>query len=246
MSSNRHTSALLDLPLEIRCLIWDELFFRQKSYGSCIYPIGRQPTLRHVRLSTTGRTTYFDTSIIRTCKQLQQEAECLLYSQSLWTIEGKLYKYCGPSDESRENIAAVESLSPRLRGMIRRFEIILEFHISGLISMTSLAQNCPYLPCLPSWTFYAAEQCSLSRQRWKHPLKAYEEVRTWVHGILQTKKPLSSLVELDEMLTYLQAQFAKAKMPIEGFNSGYLSGQSILGSDEQPGQHSQDYLGASE
>lgn len=98
--------------------------------------------------------------------------------------------------------------------MIRTFELILHFNAGRPISMSSLAQTCPNLPCVLSWEFYAAREGPCSQHDYEHPLKGFENDPGWVQGILQTKKPMSSIVELDEILVYVQASLDKGKMPI--------------------------------
>lgn len=208
------TSPLLKLPLEIRCQILDEVFFRDNKWNLRYHKhFGSEATLstlRHVELGLRYSSTYFDTSIIRTCKQLQREAESLLYSHSLWTLDGELQTL--GAHPLLYATCALEMLAPRLRGVIRRFEVIMRFYDNptvSIVSMVSLAQACPKLPCQPGWTFYSGKLWDLTEQEWKHPLKGSEESPGQVLGILQTKKQISSIVEMDEILSYLQVHFVK-------------------------------------
>ena len=100
------------------------------------------------------RKARFDVAIIRTCRQLQHEAEEILYATSSFNL-----MYQDWNDENKMSYEFLENLPTRLRKFVRRVERkCYSAHYRATISlcdwtlfMTFLARECPNLKSLKLW-----------------------------------------------------------------------------------------------
>ncbi|EON67331.1 hypothetical protein W97_06584 [Coniosporium apollinis CBS 100218] len=192
MASADQQVFLLDLPLELRNQIYGELFF----------PCGKEPAeliqdaLGLARTAVRQIFPYdvslrkkprFDTAIIRTCKQIQDEAEEVLYGTSSFNL-----MYPDWSNNVKVSYKFLESLVPRNRKRIRRIErkcysksdrdtISLT---DWKLFMTFLSRECPNLISLKLWgpgDRHEAPQWIESCQREKEWVQAILQIKTLKH-----------------------------------------------------------------
>ncbi|MCJ1321776.1 hypothetical protein MMC15_007121 [Xylographa vitiligo] len=153
------TFPLLRLPREIRDTILGELFFpgekeptefEQDELGLAVTAV------RQVFPYDTDkrRKPRFDVSILRVCRQLQEEGEVVLYGTASWNL---MYQdWC---DHVKLSYEFLEKLPRRLRRLIRRVErkCYSEVYRETIslkdwqIFMTFLARECPNLHGLKLW-----------------------------------------------------------------------------------------------
>lgn len=114
---------LLDLPREIRDQILGEVLFPGEKQPNDIGEqdhLGLAPTaVRQIFPYDTNdnRKPRFDIAIIRTCTQLQHEAEWILYGTSSWNL-----MYQDWSDPVKLSYEFFANLPRRLRRLIQRVE----------------------------------------------------------------------------------------------------------------------------
>ncbi|KAL2043587.1 hypothetical protein N7G274_003894 [Stereocaulon virgatum] len=149
----------LDLPREIRDQIFGEVFFPGEKQPENQDRLGLARTaVRQIFPYTDARDsgpTKFDLSIIRTCKQIQHEAEGVLYGTSSWNLMYRDWEGNLP----RLSFECFERLPRRLRKYIQRIERkCYSVHYKQTISlldwtvfMTFLARECPRLHSLKLW-----------------------------------------------------------------------------------------------
>ncbi|MCJ1475979.1 hypothetical protein MMC13_004643 [Lambiella insularis] len=185
---------LLRLPREIRDAILGEVFF----------PGEREPkdyAQNNVGLATTAvrqifpyrvtqnRTNKFQVAILRTCHQLQEEGEAILYGTSSWNL-----MYEDWDDTVKLSYEFFENLPKRLRRLIHRVErkcysepyaYTISLH-DWEIFMTFLARECPNLYSLKLWG---------PGDRYEGPqwVRTCQKHKKWVKAILQ----IDSLLEFD-------------------------------------------------
>lgn len=192
MASADQQVFLLDLPLELRNQIYGELFFPcEKEPPELI-----QDALGLARTAVRQIFPYdlslrkkprFDTAIIRTCKQIQDEAEEVLYGTSSFNL-----MYQDWSDKVKVSYEFLESLVPRNRKRIRRIErkCYSESYRDTIsltdwkLFMTFLSRECPNLISLKLWgpgDRYEAPQWIESCQREKEWVQAILQIKTLKH-----------------------------------------------------------------
>ena len=159
MSTALETCLLLKLPREVRDHILGEVLFPgDKEPADLIQNIyGLGPTaVRQINPYNTDKPQkpHFDISVITTCRQLQHEAEGILYGSSSWNL-----MYQDWWDTEKVSYEFFERFPTRLRRLIRRVERkCYSSPYSATISlwdwkafMTFLAQECPNLHSLRLW-----------------------------------------------------------------------------------------------
>lgn len=182
------TPTLLLLPREVRDLIIGEVLFpgekepeefNQDRLGLAatavrqIFPYDRNE-YRKPRL---------DVAIIRTCRQLQFEAEEILYGTSSFNL-----MYQDWADRTKLSYEFLEKLPTRLRRLIRRVERkCYSAHYRGTISLydwtlftTFLARECPNLTSLKLWG-------PGDRQEGPGWVDTCKKDAAWVQAVLQIK-----------------------------------------------------------
>ena len=183
------TCTFLNLPREIRDVILGELFFpgerepeeiKQNSYGLA------PTTVREISPYNVdeSRKPKFETAIIRTCQQLQDEAEAVLYGTSSFNL-----MYQDWDDRNGKlSYEFFEKLPRRLRRLVRRVErkCYSEPYRQSIsprdwhLFMTFLARECSNLQSLKLW----GPGDHLEGPRWVETCKMD---RAWVRDILQIK-----------------------------------------------------------
>jgi len=179
---------LLDTPREIRDHIIAEVLFpgeaqpidlSQNTLGTA------STTVRQIHPYDTDnhKKPRFDVAIIRTCRQLQHEAEAVLYGSSSWNL-----MYQDWLDHDKVSYDFFERLPRRLRKLIQRVErkCYSEPYYNTIslydwkLFMTFLARECPNLHSLRLWgPGDRAEGVS-----WVRCCSKNEE---WVQAVLQIK-----------------------------------------------------------
>ncbi|MCJ1407680.1 hypothetical protein MMC19_001751 [Ptychographa xylographoides] len=188
----RNTARLLKLPREVRDIIIGEVFF----------PGEKQPKdfdQDELGLSTTAvrqifpynklRKPSFDVSVLRTCRQFQEEGEAILYGSSSWNL-----MYADWHDRIKLSYEFLEKFPKRLRRLIRRVERKCYSEPYSMtislfdwkVFMTFLARECPNLKSLKLWGPGDVNEIPA----W---LQTCRRDKEWVQSILQ----IGSLVEFD-------------------------------------------------
>ena len=153
------TCLLLELPREVRDQILGEVFFpgekEPEDLTQNIYGLG-STAVRQINPYNTDKPKkpHFDISVITTCRQLQHEAEGILYGSSSWNL---MYQDWGDPEKLSYEVFA--KFPTRLRRLIQRVERkCYSAPYSETISlwdwkafMTFLAQECPNLHSLRLW-----------------------------------------------------------------------------------------------
>lgn len=180
---------LLDLPREIRDQILGEVLFPGEKQPNDIGEqdhLGLAPTaVRQIFPYDTNdnRKPRFDIAIIRTCTQLQHEAEWILYGTSSWNL-----MYQDWSDPVKLSYEFFANLPRRLRRLVQRVERkcysrpyteSITLH-DWTMFMIILARECPSLQSLKLWGPGDARE----GPAWVETCGREEE---WVHAILQIK-----------------------------------------------------------
>ncbi|MCJ1252433.1 hypothetical protein MMC24_000239 [Lignoscripta atroalba] len=177
---------LLDLPREVRDQILGEVFFpgendpddfEQDNFGlasTAVRQIFPYDTDSH-------RHPKFDVAVIRTCRQLQDEAEAILYGTSSWNL---MYQdWC---DRVKLSYEFFEKFPKRLRRHIRRVERkcysepywnTISIH-DWTMFMAFLARECPNLQSLKLWGPGDGREGRL----W---VQSCQRDKTWVKATLQ-------------------------------------------------------------
>ena len=159
MSAATDTCLLLKLPREVRDQILGEVFFPEekepKDLLQDVYGLG-STAVRQINPYNDDehKKPHFDISLITTCRQLQHEAEGILYGSSSWNL-----MYQDWRDTVKLSYEFFEKLPTRLRRLIRRVERkCYSAPYGATISlwdwkafMTFLAQECPNLHSLRLW-----------------------------------------------------------------------------------------------
>ena len=147
--------------------------------------LGLAPTaVRQIFPYKTGiEKSSFDVAIFRTCKQLQHEAEDVLYGTSSWNL-----MYRDWDDPVKLSYEFFQALPKRLRRLVRRVERkCYSVHYRQTISlfdwtlfMTFLARECPNLQSLKLWG---------PGDRFEGPgwVASCHKDAEWVQAILQIK-----------------------------------------------------------
>jgi len=186
------TSHFLHLPREIRDVIIGELFFpgEKEPLKFDQNTLGLAATaVRQIFPYDRERKPNFDTTILRTCRQLQTEGEAILYGSSSWNL-----MYQDWSDNIKLSYEFLEKLPKRYRRLIRRVErkCYSETYDAKItlydwkLFITFLAQECPNLHSLKLWGPGDRNEGPL----WVKTCKRDAE---WVQKILQIK----TLLEFD-------------------------------------------------
>lgn len=204
-------SRFLDLPFEIRGQILGEVFFPGEPKPKAFYQNDIRPAIEPVRqilpYSTEHDGKYpavgppLNTSIIRTCKRLQQEAEIVLYGSSTWNIwipsDLKPYSY---SKNVHLTFESLKLLPTRLRSMIQRVQVVhvksynrefREIFFEKTILLTFLAHYCPmlhYLRILPPKEGASGEGSDWYdhiEKSYKSWYTSYHKNAEWVHAVLR-------------------------------------------------------------
>lgn len=181
------TFPLLDLPREIRYQILGEVLFpgeEQPTEGFTQDHLGLAPTaVRQIFPYDTDekRKPKFDVAIIRTCMQLQEEAEAILYGTSSWNL-----MYQDWSDGVKLSYEFFEKMPRRLRRLIQRVERkcysrpyynTISLH-DWTIFMTFLSRECPNLHSLKLW----GPGDTSEGPQW---VESCQKEEGWVQAILQ-------------------------------------------------------------
>lgn len=159
MASSTTSCTLLELPREIRDQILGEVLFPGEKEPQDLTQnnLGLGPTaVRQIHPYNTdkGKKPHFDVAVITTCKQLQQEAESILYGSSSWNL-----MYQDWWDTEKVSYEFLERFPRRLRRLIQRVERkCYSEPYNATISlwdwkafMTFLALECPNLHSLRLW-----------------------------------------------------------------------------------------------
>jgi len=189
---SRQTSPLLRLPRELRDAIIGELLFPGEREPEELDQnwLGLATTaVRQIFPYARDRDPKFDTAILRTCQQLQEEGEAILYGTSSWNL-----MYQDWDDDIKFSYEHFERLPKRLRRLIRRVErkCYSEPYAMSItlydwkLFMTFLARECPNLHSLKLWGPGDRNEGPL----WVKTCKRDAE---WVQAILQIK----TLLEFD-------------------------------------------------
>lgn len=180
------TSPLLRLPREIRDAIIGELFFPGEREPEELDQnwLGLATTaVRQIFPYARDRDPKFDTAILRTCQQLQEEGEAILYGTSSWNL-----MYQDWDDDIKFSYEHLERFPKRLRRLIRRVErkCYSEPYAMSItlydwkLFITFLARECPNLHSLKLWGPGDRKEGLL----WVKTCKRDAE---WVQAILQIK-----------------------------------------------------------
>lgn len=159
MSSKASVISLLNLPFEIREQILGKLFFPNESYPKVgLDHASEKPAIvRQIILSEEhyghDRSSSFQTSVIRTCRQLQHEAENILYASSHWVFKVQSWRTTySCHDRLRRSRKRLEAVPKRLRGMIRWIDVRYDLDsvpnfdcFEYTILMKLLTRECPGL-----------------------------------------------------------------------------------------------------
>ena len=189
MISQTDTSCFLCLPREIR----DQII------GEVIFPSEKEPRSleqKHLGVATTARRQIFpyhmkyrgikpkrDVAIIRACRQLQSEAEAILYGTSSFNL-----MYYEPNSFRHFSYDFLQDRPKRLRRLIQRIECrcynesaaygiqLLEWSVFCKF----LATQCPSLHSLKLWGFSNEYHSA----QW---LNICKEDKEWVQALLQIR-----------------------------------------------------------
>ena len=184
-----NTFTLLDLPREVRDQILGEVLFPGEKEPDDVSEqdyLGLAPTaVRQIFPYDTNedRKPRFEVAIIRTCKQLQHEAEWILYGTSSWNL---MYQdWC---DGIKKSYEFFENFPKRLRRLVQRverkcysrpYQATISLH-DWTMFMTFLARECPLLHSLKLW----GPGDSNEGPKWVETCGKEEH---WVQAILQIK-----------------------------------------------------------
>jgi len=159
MADSVHTCPLLDAPREIRDHIIGEVLFPGEAQPIDLNQNSRGTASTAVRQihpydTDDDKKPRFDVAIIRTCRQLQHEAEAILYGSSSWNL-----MYQDWLDHDKVSYDFFEKLPRRLRKLIQRIErkCYSEPYWNCIslydwkLFMTFLARECPSLHSLRLW-----------------------------------------------------------------------------------------------
>ena len=154
-------SPFLNLPREIRDTMLGEVFFpgeKESTEFEQDYLGLAKSAVRQIFPCDTNkiRKPRFDVSVIRTCRQLQKEAEAILYGTSSWNL---MYQDWDWGDRVKWSYEVFERFPKRIRKLIRRIERKCysepyDMSISlydWQLFMTFLARECPNLHSLKLW-----------------------------------------------------------------------------------------------
>ena len=182
------TCTLLTLPLEIRDQILGEVFFPGESEPASFDQdkLGLAPTaVRQIFPydRDTKRKPRFQVNVIRTCKQLQHEAEAVLYGSSSWNL-----MYQDWTGRVKLSYEFLQKFPRRLRALIQRVErkaYSVKYHATislfdWTLFMTFLARECPNLHSLKLWGPGDRSEAP----SWIESCKRHEP---WIKAILQIK-----------------------------------------------------------
>ena len=176
----RELFPFLNLPFELREQILGEVFFPSESQPEETlkneHPLSTnasRPIFPFYRMRD-GTKFKIDTAIMRTCHQLQPEAEQILYSTSSWLL-------------TCENVPLLENLPRRLRKLIRNVELscgpLVRSSTLWAKGFTFLAHECLCLQSLKLHVFDQPVSLRVSRLEPRRCLKDEE----WVIAVLQIK-----------------------------------------------------------
>ena len=154
-------SPFLSLPQEIRDTILGEVFFpgekERKGFEQDYLGLATTAVRQIFPYDTdTRRRPRFDVSVIRTCRQLQEEAEAVLYSTSSWNL---MYQDWSQEDRVKWSYEVFERFPKRIRRLICKverkcysepYDMSISLYDWQLF-MTFLAQECPNLHSLKLW-----------------------------------------------------------------------------------------------
>lgn len=159
MADSVHACPLLDAPREIRDHIIGEVLFPGEAQPIDLIQNTQGTASTAVRQihpydTDDDQKPRFDVAIIRTCRQLQQEAEAVLYGSSSWNL-----MYQDWLDHDKVSYDFFEKLPRRLRKLIQRAErkCYSEPYWNCIslydwkLFMTFLARECPSLHSLRLW-----------------------------------------------------------------------------------------------
>lgn len=189
MATPSEQCLLLNIPREVRDQIIGEVLFPGEKQPKTLTQnnIGLGPTaVRQIHPYNTNKDKKprFDVAVIRTCRQLQHEAEAILYGSSSWNL---MYQDWDDR-EMKFSYDFFEKLPRRLRGLIQRVErkcysepyrMTISLY-DWKIFMIFLAQECPNLHSLLLWGPGDRNE----GPPWVSTCKRDEE---WVQAILQIK-----------------------------------------------------------
>lgn len=242
-----NTFALVDLPREVRDQILGEVLFPGEKEPNDVSEqdyLGLAPTaVRQIFPYdiSKDRKLSLDVAIVRTCKQLQHEAEWILYGTSSWNL-----MYEDWSDGIKKSYEFFEKFPRRLRRLVQRVErkcysrpyrSTISLH-DWTMFMTFLARECPLLYSLKLWGPGDADE----GPEWVETCGKEEE---WVQAILQIKTLKYFDIPVikggiiyrypafaDDFLPWLKTSLINASRHSQSGN-GKLSGSSI-NSDTKP------------
>ncbi|MCJ1243767.1 hypothetical protein MMC30_000964 [Trapelia coarctata] len=191
-SKSPQTASFLHLPREIRDAIIGELFFpgEKEPVEFDQNTLGLATTaIRQIFPYDQERKPIFDTAIFRTCQQLQEEGEAVLYGSSSWNL-----MYQDWDDDVKLSYEFLEKLPKRCRRLIRRIERKCYSKPYSMkitlydwkLFMTFLAQECPNLHSLKLWA-------PGDRNEGPPWVKTCRRDAEWVQAILHIK----TLLEFD-------------------------------------------------
>jgi len=159
MADSVRACSLLDTPREIRDHIIGEVLFPGEAQPIDLIQNTRGTASTAVRQihpynTDEDKKPRFDVAIIRTCRQLQHEAEAVLYGSSSWNL-----MYEDWLDHDKVSYDFFEKLPRRLRKLIQRVErkCYSEPYWNCIslydwkLFMTFLARECPNLHSLRLW-----------------------------------------------------------------------------------------------
>ena len=188
MATSSNTCPLLSVPQEIRDHIIGEVLFPGEKQPKELIQNNRGTATTAVRQihpydTDKDKRPRFDVAIIRSCTQLQHEAEAILYGSSSWNL-----MYQDWWDRDKVSYEFFEKLPPRLRRLIRRVERkCYSKPYRNTISLydwkmftTFLAQECPNLHSLILW----GPGDKVEGPPW---VKTCDRNQKWVQAILQIK-----------------------------------------------------------
>ncbi|KAL8822833.1 MAG: hypothetical protein Q9191_006440 [Dirinaria sp. TL-2023a] len=188
MAKSSNACPLLSAPLEIRHQIIGEVLFPGETQPKDLTQNNRGTASTAVRQIhpydiDEDKKPCIDVAIIRTCSQLQHEAEAVLYGSSSWNL-----MYQDWWDRDKVSYDFFERLPRRLRRLIQRVERKCYsepyWNTIGLFDwklfMSFLAQECPNLHSLRLWG-------PGDRQEGPQWVETCGKDQEWVQAILQIK-----------------------------------------------------------
>ena len=188
MVTSSNTCHLLSTPLEIRYQIIGEVLFPGETQPKDLTQNIRGTASTAVRQihpydTDKDKKPRFDVAIIRTCSQLQHEAEAILYGSSSWNL-----MYQDWWDRNKVSYDFFEKLPRRLRRLVQRVErkCYSEPYWNTIslyewkMFMTFLAQECPNLHSLRLWG-------PGDRQEGPSWVETCGKDEEWVQAVLQIK-----------------------------------------------------------